>query len=77
MEVLNSIPIELDLEAVIKRIRLRNRSDNIVGHIREMLDIKSVREGAPDYLVKGKVDSNLLARTIRNAIERKLAEEGL
>ena len=39
MEVLNSIPIELDLEAVLKRMRLRNRSDNIVGNIREMLDI--------------------------------------
>ncbi len=39
MEVLNSIPIELGLEAVIKRMRLRNRSDNILGHIREMLDI--------------------------------------
>ncbi len=39
MEVLNSIPIELRLEAVIKRMRLRSRSDNILGHIREMLDI--------------------------------------
>ncbi|MBU2536142.1 MAG: vitamin B12 dependent-methionine synthase activation domain-containing protein [Chloroflexota bacterium] len=39
MEVLNSIPIELSLEAVIKRMRLRNRSDNILGQIREMLDI--------------------------------------
>ncbi len=39
MEVLNSIPIELGLEAVIKRMRLRKRSDNILGHIREMLDI--------------------------------------
>jgi hypothetical protein len=39
MEVLNSIPIELRLEAVIKRMRLRNRRDNILGHIREMLDI--------------------------------------
>ncbi len=39
MEVLNSIPIELGLEAVIKRMRLRKRSDTILGHIREMLDI--------------------------------------
>ena len=38
MEVLNSIPIDLDLEAVLKRMRLRNRSDNIVESIREMLD---------------------------------------
>jgi len=39
MEVLNGIPIELDLEAVIKRMHLRKRSDNILGNIREMLDI--------------------------------------
>ncbi|MGB2814792.1 MAG: vitamin B12 dependent-methionine synthase activation domain-containing protein [Dehalococcoidales bacterium] len=39
MEVLNSIPIELELEAVIKRMRLRKRNDNILGNIREMLDI--------------------------------------
>ncbi len=39
MEVLNGIPIELRLEAVIKRMRLRKRSDSILGHIREVLDI--------------------------------------
>ncbi len=39
MEVLNSIPIELELEAVLKRMRFRNRRDSIVGNIREMLDI--------------------------------------
>ncbi len=38
MEVLNSIPVELDLEAVLKRMRLRNRSDNIVESIRELLE---------------------------------------
>jgi hypothetical protein len=38
MEVLNSIPIELDLEAVLKRMRLRNRNDNILESIRELLD---------------------------------------
>ena len=38
MEVLNNIPIELDLEAVVKRMRLRNRNDSILENIREMLD---------------------------------------
>ena len=33
--------------------------------------IKAVREGAQDYLVKGQVDSILLARAVRYAIERK------
>jgi PAS domain S-box-containing protein len=37
----------------------------------------AVREGAQDYLVKGKVDGNLLARSIRHAVERKEIEEKL
>ena len=43
----------------------------------EVLAMKVVRQGAQDYLIKGKVDSNLLSRTIRYAIERKRAEETL
>ena len=39
MEVLNSIPINLDLESVIKRMRLRNRSESIVKNIRELIEI--------------------------------------
>jgi len=41
------------------------------------LAIQAVREGAQDYLVKGKIDSDLLTRTIRYAIERKRTEEAL
>lgn len=37
--------------------------------------VKSVQEGAQDYLVKGHVDSGSLARAIRYAMERKEAEE--
>lgn len=36
----------------------------------EDLAIKIVQEGAQDYLLKGNFDSNLLARSIRYAIER-------
>jgi hypothetical protein len=39
MEVLDNIPIELDIEAVVKRMHLRKRNDNILNSIREMLDI--------------------------------------
>jgi PAS domain S-box-containing protein len=39
--------------------------------------IKAVQEGAQDYLVKGHVDSDILIRSIRYAIERKHAEEEL
>ena len=43
----------------------------------EELAIRALHEGAQDYLVKGQVDSNLLIRAIRYAIERKQAEETL
>ena len=41
----------------------------------ETIAVKAVQEGAQDYLVKGQVDSNVLIRSIRYAIERKKAEE--
>ncbi len=43
----------------------------------ETLAVKAVREGAQDYLVKGRVDSYTLSRAITYAIERNLAEEAL
>ncbi|HVP78538.1 MAG TPA: PAS domain S-box protein, partial [Thermodesulfobacteriota bacterium] len=43
----------------------------------ETVAVRAVQEGAEDYLVKGRMDSNLLARAIRYAIERKHAEERL
>jgi diguanylate cyclase (GGDEF)-like protein/PAS domain S-box-containing protein len=43
----------------------------------ETIAIRAVQEGAEDYLVKGQMDSNLLARAIRYAIERKRAREKL
>ncbi|MBM3875380.1 MAG: PAS domain S-box protein [Verrucomicrobia bacterium] len=39
--------------------------------------VNAVHSGAQDYLVKGSVDSPLLARSLRYAIERKRAEEAL
>jgi len=39
--------------------------------------VSAVHSGAQDYLVKGSVDSHLLARSLRYAIERKKAEEAL
>ena len=43
----------------------------------ETIAIRAVQEGAEDYLVKGQMDGNLLARAIRYAIERKRIEEAL
>jgi len=39
--------------------------------------LKAMQHGAQDYLIKGSVDGELLKRTMRYAIERKVAEEAL
>jgi signal transduction histidine kinase len=41
----------------------------------EAIALKMVRDGAQDYLPKAHVNANLLARTIRYAIERKRVEQ--
>jgi PAS domain S-box-containing protein len=41
------------------------------GHSDENLAISAVREGAQDYLVKGRIDTEVLHRSVRYAIERK------
>ena len=43
----------------------------------QALALEAVRKGAQDYLLKGRVDSNLLTRAMRYAIERKRVEEAL
>ncbi|HEX9445542.1 MAG TPA: ATP-binding protein [Candidatus Binatia bacterium] len=47
----------------------------LTGLENEELAAEALRRGAQDYLVKGKVDGNLLIRSIRYAIERKRAED--
>jgi len=49
----------------------------LTGFDDEILAIRIVQGGVQDYLVKGRMDDNMLVRTIRYAIERKRAEENL
>jgi PAS domain S-box-containing protein len=49
----------------------------ISGTDDEALALDAVRAGAQDYLVKGRIEGELLARVIRHAIERKRAEATL
>lgn len=41
------------------------------------VDREAINVGASDYLIKGRIDNQLLERTIRYAIERKLTEKKL
>src|SRR5262249_15486784 len=43
----------------------------------ESVALESVRSGAQDYLVKGQIEGQLLARVIRYAVERKRVESAL
>jgi diguanylate cyclase (GGDEF)-like protein len=64
------------LEAV-KRVRMTAPGTAIVvlsGQEDETLALLAVREGAQDYLVKGRVDHNHIVRAITYAIERKQQE---
>ena len=63
-------------------VRTHDQSPNVpivilTGFDVETLAIEAMQRGAQDYLVKGQVDSNLLVRSIRYAIERNRVEEAL
>jgi signal transduction histidine kinase len=49
----------------------------LTGFQDESLADQAMKEGAQDYLVKGQADSKLVARSLRYAIARKVAEEAL
>jgi len=49
----------------------------LTGQGDDFIDIEAMREGAADYLIKGQLTSDLLARSIRYAKERAKASQSL
>lgn len=74
-----SLPDAQGLTTVEQICALTNTVPIIVltGLEDEDLAIKSVQKGAQDYLIKGKVNGEILIRSMRYAIERKRAEAHL
>ena len=71
-----------DSQGLDTLVRVRAQAPHIpivvlTGQEDETLGLELVQAGAQDYLVKGQVDGNLLARSIRYAVERKRTEEEL
>jgi diguanylate cyclase (GGDEF)-like protein len=67
-----SLPDSHGLDTIIKVQNFTSEVPIVVltNHDDEMFAIKAVQKGAQDYLVKGRIDSCLLVRSIRYAIER-------
>jgi len=49
----------------------------LTGQGDELVDIEAMKEGAADYLIKGQLTSDLLARSIRYAMERSRTSQSL
>lgn len=74
-----NLPDAMGLEALNKILNFTTDLPIIIltGLADEELGSKAIREGAQDYLFKGSVDTPLLTRSIRYAIERKQVEKQL
>ncbi|KAM3091356.1 response regulator [Phormidesmis sp. 146-12] len=72
-----TLPDSLGLETFLKLHQRVSAIPIVVltGLDDETLTLKAMQEGAQDYLVKGKVTGDLLARSLRYAIERQRAEQ--
>jgi PAS domain S-box-containing protein len=74
-----SLPDSSGLDTVIEMIAAAPEVPIIVltGTDNETLATQAVQRGTQDYLIKNQLDSELLGRTIRYAIERKQTETAL
>jgi PAS domain S-box-containing protein len=71
-----------DSQGLASFLNLHRQAANIpivvlTGSDDETLALTAMQQGAQDYLIKGQVDSNLLLRSIRYAIERERTEAAL
>jgi len=71
-----------DSQGISTFAKLHNQSPRtpivvLTGLTDEELGLQAVREGAQDYLIKGKVDSQWLCRAILYAVERMQGKEAL
>jgi diguanylate cyclase (GGDEF)-like protein len=47
----------------------------LTGQGDQAIDMEAMKAGASDYLIKGKIDADLLGRTMRYSLERKRSED--
>lgn len=71
-----NLPDSRGLEGLGQIVKQKTEMPIIVftGLNDESMGMQAIQEGASDYLVKGKVDTELLTRSIRYAIERRKVE---
>ena len=71
-----SLPDASDLDSVVRTRQVAPELPIIVltGSTDRERGLRAVREGAQDYLIKGDVNVDLVARTVQYAIERKRTE---
>ncbi len=67
----------LKLVREAREMGIRKPMIMLTGRGSHAVDVEAMKAGASDYLVKGKVDSDLLERSIRYALDRQRADEAL
>lgn len=67
----------LEVIRAAKRLGIRAPLIMLTGRGDRDVDLKAMEAGASDYLVKGKIDPELMERSIRYALDRARAREAL
>ena len=67
----------LKLVREAREMGIRKPMIMLTGRGSHAVDVEAMKAGASDYLVKGKVDPDVLERSIRYSLERQRSEEAL